>query len=68
MSFTAIVENDTIKLPPGISLPDGARVVVLTPAESSVAPTGDDPLFRLAEHTMDDVLTDAARRHDDYLY
>lgn len=26
MSFTATVENDTIKLPPGVHLPDGTEV------------------------------------------
>jgi hypothetical protein len=28
MSITAVVENDTIKLPPGVHLPDGTRVRV----------------------------------------
>ena len=28
MSFTATVENDTIKLPPGMHLPDGTEVIV----------------------------------------
>ena len=28
MSITATVENDTIKLPPGVHLPDGTRVRV----------------------------------------
>jgi hypothetical protein len=30
MSFTAIVENDTIKLPPGLHLPDGTEVCIET--------------------------------------
>ena len=32
MSITAIVENDTIKLPPGVHVPDGtqARIVFET--------------------------------------
>ncbi|HEY3897503.1 MAG TPA: hypothetical protein VGM54_02765 [Chthoniobacter sp.] len=28
MSFTATVENGTIKLPPGVDLPDGTEVTV----------------------------------------
>ena len=28
MSITAIVENDTIKLPPGVHLPDGTEVSI----------------------------------------
>jgi hypothetical protein len=28
MSFTASVENDTIKLPPGVHLPDGTEVSI----------------------------------------
>lgn len=38
MSITAIVENDTIKLPPGVHVPDGtqAEVVFKTEAEPTV--------------------------------
>ncbi len=32
MSFTAVVENDTVKLPPGVHLPDGTEVTIV-PAE-----------------------------------
>ena len=28
MSFTATVENNTIKLPPGVHLPDGTKVTI----------------------------------------
>jgi len=31
MSITAIVENDTIKLPPGMHLPDGTEVKIDAP-------------------------------------
>jgi hypothetical protein len=31
MSITAVVEKDTIKLPPGIHLPDGTKVVLDLP-------------------------------------
>jgi hypothetical protein len=34
MSFTATVENDTIKLPPGVHLPDGTEVTVM-PVEAA---------------------------------
>lgn len=34
MSFTATVENDTIKLPPGVHLPDGTKVTVVPPEQA----------------------------------
>lgn len=34
MSITATVENDTIKLPPGVHLPDGTEVTI-EPREKS---------------------------------
>jgi hypothetical protein len=43
MSFTATVENDTIKLPLGVHLPDGTAVIILpreTAGESARQPTG----------------------------
>jgi hypothetical protein len=39
MSFTATVENDTIKLPEGVHLPDGTEVVV-EPRRRSVPSRG----------------------------
>ena len=38
MSITAIVENDTIKLPAGIHLPDGTRVQIEAPVPSKTKP------------------------------
>ena len=39
MTITAIVENDTIKLPPGVHVPDGtpARVVLEKPSGRTLA-------------------------------
>lgn len=47
MSITAIVENDTIKLP--VHVPDGTRVEITMPDEDGATPGADDPLYRLAE-------------------
>ena len=35
MSITVIVENDSIKLPPGVHVPDGTKVEVTLPDEST---------------------------------
>ena len=38
MSITAIVENDTIKLPPGVHVPDGTKAeIVLQTKDTSAA-------------------------------
>ena len=37
MSITATVENDTIKLPAGVHVPDGTRVEITLPAQGAVA-------------------------------
>ncbi len=44
MSITATVENDTIKLPPGVHLPDGTTVTV----ESVEVPRAGDDFARMA--------------------
>ncbi len=68
MSFTAIIEHDTIKLPPGLHLPDGTRVNVepLPPGKS----TGPRQSFaeRYAEFIgiWQDGPTDLAANHDHY--
>ena len=33
MTFIAIVENDTIKLPPGVHVPDGTKAEIILPGE-----------------------------------
>ena len=65
MSFTAIVENDTIKLPPGVHLPDGTKVTV-EPAESLRQSFAE----RYAEFigVADDLPRDLAINHDHYLH
>lgn len=43
MSITAIVENDMIKLPPGVHVPDGTRVEIFLPGESATQGSGENP-------------------------
>ena len=68
MSFTATVENDTIKLPPGLHLPDGTAVNVepLSPPK----PAGPRQPFaeRYAEFigVWHDGPADLAKNHDHY--
>jgi len=40
MSITAIVENDTIKLPAGIHVPDGTSVEIFLPVEHGASAGG----------------------------
>ena len=71
MSITATVENDTIKLPPGVHLPDGTEVSIepRTPRK-----TTETPVQTLAERYADLIgITDAlpedmAENHDHYLH
>ena len=60
MSITATVENDIIKLPPGVHLPDGTRVRV-EPEE----PAGEGALGWMKEFagSIDSLPPDAAARH-----
>ena len=37
MSITAIVENDTIKLPPGVHVPDGTKAEITLPEKAATA-------------------------------
>ena len=63
MSFTATVENDTIKLPPGVHLPDGTKVSI----EPEAARGLHDWMLKYAG-IADDVPADLASEHDHYLY
>lgn len=70
MSFTAVVENGAIRLPAGVNLPDGTKVIV-APAEASTSDAGDPSLFEsLGEFVgcIDTGLGDLAENHDHYLY
>ncbi len=69
MSITAIVENDTIKLPPGVHLPDGTRVNIEMTEQPKTTPSR--PLAeRYAKFVglADDLPEDLARNHDHYLH
>lgn len=48
MSFTAIIENDTIKLPSGLHFPNGTAVRV-DPIIQKGPIQEDDPIYRLHE-------------------
>ena len=65
MSITAIVENDTIKLPPGVHLPDGTEVSIETKASAgrSVA----ERYAKLAGAAVD-MPPDLARNLDHYIH
>lgn len=41
MSITAIVENDTIKLPPGLHVPDGTKAEIVLQTEEATTPPPD---------------------------
>ena len=72
MSFTATVENDTIKLPPGLHLPDGMMVSVA--AVESPRPADPEPRGTFAGRYQkyvgiaDDLPPDFAQNHDHYLH
>jgi len=76
MTITAIVENDTIKLP--VHVPDGTRLEITLPAESAApapAPApAPGPRRTLAERyakfvgLADDLPPDMAKNHDHYLH
>jgi hypothetical protein len=72
MSFTATVEKGVIKLPPGVQLPDGTRVVV-EPAvvdAPAKAPAQESFAERYANYIgcVDTGLGDLAKNHDHHLY
>ncbi len=65
MSITAIVENDTIKLPPGVHLPDGTQVCIETEvaARRSVAER-----YATLAGAAEDMPADLARNLDHYIH
>ena len=69
MSITATVENDTIKLPAGLHVPDGTQVEVTLPQKPSSAKT-EGPLAWMEEFVgcIDTLPPDAAERHTEYAH
>lgn len=69
MSITAIVQNNTIKLPPGVNLPDGTEVTIDAPEAAAPAP-GMTLAERLAPFIgcVHSGVGDLADNHDHYLY
>jgi len=76
MSITAVVENDTIKLPDGVHLPDGTPVEITLPhaATPSAAPGKElkaksPALAWMVRHagTIETLPGDFAEHHDDYI-
>ena len=74
MSFTATVQNDTIKLPPGVHLPDGTKVSVEPEAMPPTAKTAESPRQTFGQRyakyigILKDGPPDLAENHDHYLY
>jgi hypothetical protein len=66
MSYTGIVENGKVTLPPEARLPDGTRVRI-EPVESPAPPTLADSLSEFIG-VFDDLPTDFARNHDHYIH
>ncbi len=65
MSITAIVENDTIKLPPGVHVPDGTQARIVF--ETAGGRTLTERYARLIGIT-DQLPEDMAENHDHYLH
>jgi hypothetical protein len=65
MSITGIVENDTIKLPPGVHVPDStsARIILETAAGRTLAERYAG-LIGITEALPEDM----AENHDHYLH
>lgn len=69
MSFTATVENDTIKLPPGVHLPDGTEVSIepREHAQEEQLPTLYE-VFKDFVGCIKDAPSDLAENHDHYAH
>ena len=70
MSFTATIENDIIKLPPGLHLPDGTAVSVEPLPPTVPAQLRQTFAERYAEFVgcVHSGVGDLADNHDHYLY
>ncbi len=49
MSIPAVVQNNSVRLPPGVNLPDGTPVQIAFEPAPAGASAEEDPLYRLAE-------------------
>ena len=67
MSITAVVENDTIKLPPGVHVPDGTKVEITLP-EAEQAPKSVARRYAKLAGLADDMPTDLARNLHHYVH
>jgi hypothetical protein len=65
MSITAIVENDTIKLP--VHVPDGTSVEIILPQERQEKRDGLEWMKEFAG-CIETLPPDAAERHTDYAH
>jgi hypothetical protein len=70
MSFTATVENGTIKLPPGVNLPDGTQVWVESAVRPNVVEETDSLSAFLESYAgcINSGLGDVAENHDHYAH
>jgi hypothetical protein len=68
MSFNAVVENDTIKLPPDVHLPDGTRVIVHPHVEPPVGHESMDDAFESFIGCVRSEVGDLAENHDHYAH
>ena len=72
MTITAKVENDTIRLPADVHLPDGTEVTIEPTLSSAEAAQGSRGTFaeRYAKYAgiADELPEDFARNHDHYLH
>jgi hypothetical protein len=67
MSYTGIVKNGKVTLPPGADLPDGTRVRV-EPVESVTEPIPLADSLREFIGVFDDLPSDFAKNHDHYVH
>ncbi len=66
MTITAIVENDTIKLP--VHVPDGTRLEITLPEESAASPAHRHEWMRKYVGCIKDGPEDLAVEHDHYAH
>jgi hypothetical protein len=69
MSIVATVENDSIKLPAGVHLPNGTKVSIETLNAHSEASSEQSFAERYAKYVgvVKDAPSDLAKNHDAYL-